>query len=397
MRITTIETIRLEEFPNLLWVHVGTDEGLTGLGETFYGPGAAEAHIHDVIAPYLVGQDPLQIDRHQGHLLGYLGFVGSSAEMRGRSAIDIALWDLWGQATAQSLHQLLGGAVRESIRVYNTCAGYRYVRSRPTQGTANFGLGETAGPYEDLDAFLNHADELAQSLLEMGITGMKIWPFDYAAEASQGQYISAADLATALGPFEKIRRAVGTRMDVMAELHSQWNRPTAIKICRALEPLELLWVEDPVFMDHLHSLEEVARATTAPIAVGETRGGRADFRALIEMEALSTIILDLSWCGGISEARKVASIAEAWHVPVAFHDCSGPVVLAASTHLAMNVRNCFIQEMVRAFYFGWYRELVTDLPPVEHGMIRPLAAPGLGLKLLPEVLRRKDCHVRRSP
>jgi L-alanine-DL-glutamate epimerase-like enolase superfamily enzyme len=397
MRITRIETIRLEEFPNLLWVHVGTDEGLTGLGETFYGPGAAEAHIHDVIAPYLVGQDPLQIDRHQGHLLGYLGFVGSSAEMRGRSAIDIALWDLWGQATAQPLHQLLGGAVRESIRVYNTCAGYRYVRSRPTQGTANFGLGETAGPYEDLDAFLNHADELAQSLLEMGITGMKIWPFDYAAEASQGQYISAADLATALGPFEKIRRAVGTRMDVMAELHSQWNRPTAIKICRALEPLQLLWVEDPVFMDHLHSLEEVARATTAPIAVGETRGGRADFRALIEMEALSTIILDLSWCGGISEARKVASIAEAWHVPVAFHDCSGPVVLAASTHLAMNVRNCFIQEMVRAFYFGWYRELVTDLPTVEHGMIRPPAAPGLGLKLLPEVLRRKDCHVRRSP
>lgn len=397
MRITTIETIRLDEFPNLLWVHIGTDEGLTGLGETFYGPGAAEAHIHDVIAPYLLGQDPLQIDRHQGHLLGYLGFVGSSAEMRGRSAIDIALWDLWGQATRQPLHQLLGGAVRESIRAYNTCAGYRYVRSRPTQGTANFGLGETEGPYEDLDAFLNRADELAQSLLEMGITGMKIWPFDYAAEASQGQYISAADLNKALGPFEKIRRAVGTRMDVMAELHSQWNRPTAIKICRALEPLQLLWVEDPVFMDHLHSLEEVARSTTAPLAVGETRGGRADFRALIEMEALSTIILDLSWCGGISEARKVAVIAEAWHVPVAFHDCSGPVVLAASTHLAMNVRNCFIQEMVRAFYAGWYRELVTDLPPVERGMIRPPAAPGHGLKLLPEIIQRKDCHVRRSP
>ena len=186
-------------------------------------------------------------------------------------------------------------------------------------------------------------------------------------------------------------------MDVMAELHSQWNRPTAIKICRALEPLQLLWVEDPVFMDHLHSLEEVARATTVPIAVGETRGGRADFRTLIEMEALSTIILDLSWCGGISEARKVAAIAEAWHVPVAFHDCSGPVVLAASTHLAMNVRNCFIQEMVRAFYSGWYRELVTDLPPVERGMIRPPAAPGHGLKLIPDILRRSGCHVRRSP
>jgi L-alanine-DL-glutamate epimerase-like enolase superfamily enzyme len=396
MRITRIETIRLEEYPNLLWVHVGTDEGLTGLGETFYGPGAAEAHIHEVIAPYLLGQDPLQIDRHQAHLLGYLGFVGSSAEMRGRSAVDLALWDLWGQATSQPLYQLLGGTVRDSIRVYNTCAGYRYVRTRPTQGTANFGLDGTEGPYEDLDAFLTHPAELAQSLLEMDITGMKIWPFDYAAEASHGQYISDADLRTALGPFEKIRKAVGGRMDVMAELHSLWNRPTAIKICRALEPQDLLWIEDPVFMDHLHSLEEVARSTAAPIAVGETRGGRADFRSLIEMDALSTIILDLSWCGGLSEARKIAAIAEAWHVPVAFHDCSGPVVLAASTHIAAHVRNCFIQEIVRAFYYGWYRELVTDLPPIEHGMIRPLARPGHGLKLLPDVPKRKDCHIRRS-
>jgi L-alanine-DL-glutamate epimerase-like enolase superfamily enzyme len=396
MKITAIETIRIEEFPNLLWVHIYTNEGLIGLGETFYGPHSAEAHIHQIIAPYLLGQDPLKIDRHQAHLIGYVGFVGSSAEMRGRSAVDIALWDLWGQATHQPIHQLLGGSVRDSIRVYNTCAGYRYVRNRPTQGTANFGLEASEGPYEDLDAFLNRADELAYSLLDMGITGMKIWPFDYAAEASNGQYISAADLKKALEPFEKIRKAVGDKMDVMAELHSLWNRPMAVKIARALEPYDPLWVEDPVFMDHLHSLEEVARSTTVPIAVGETRGGRADFRYLLEMEALSLIILDLSWCGGLSEARKIAAMAEAWHVPVAFHDCTGPVVLTASTHLALNTRNCFIQEIVRAFYYGWYGQLVTDLPPIEKGMIRPPQAPGLGLKLLPEVLKRKDCHVRRS-
>ncbi|MCI0528427.1 MAG: mandelate racemase/muconate lactonizing enzyme family protein, partial [Nitrospira sp.] len=312
------------------------------------------------------------------------------------SAVDIALWDLWGQVTSQPIHQLLGGAVRDSIRVYNTCAGYRYVRKRPVQGTANFGLEGNEGPYEDLDAFLNHADELAHSLLEMGITGMKIWPFDYAAEVSNGQYISDMDLKKALEPFEKIRKAVGDKMDVMAELHSLWNRPTAVKIARALEPYNPLWVEDPVFMDHLHSLEEVARSTSAPIAVGETRGGRADFRYLIEMDALSLIILDLSWCGGLSEARKVAAMAEVWHVPVAFHDCTGPVVLTASIHLALNTRNCFIQEMVRAFYYGWYGQLVTELPPIEKGMIRTSNAPGLGLKLLPEVLKRKDCHIRRS-
>lgn len=396
MKVTAIETIRIDEFPNLLWVHIQTDEGLIGLGETFYGPGAAEAHIHETIAPYLLGQDPLKIDRHQANLIGYVGFVGSSAEMRGRSAIDIALWDLWGQATNQPIHQLLGGSVRDEIRVYNTCAGYRYVQNEPIQGTANFGFDREAGIYEDLDAFLHRADELAHSLLEMGITGMKIWPFDYAAEASQGQYISSADLDAALEPFAKIREAVGDKMDVMAELHSLWSRPMAIKIARALEQYDPLWVEDPVFMDHLHSLEEVARATKAPIGVGETRGGRADFRYLLEMEALSLIILDLSWCGGISEARKVAAMAESWHVPVAFHDCTGPVILATSTHLALNAANCFIQEMVRAFYYGWYGNLVTELPPVENGMIRTPDGPGLGLKLQPDVLKRDDCHIRHS-
>lgn len=170
----------------------------------------------------------------------------------------------------------------------------------------------------------------------------------------------------------------------------------AIKIAGALEQYDPLWVEDPVFMDHLHSLEEVARATKAPIGVGETRGGRADYRYLLEMEALSLIILDLSWCGGISEARKVATMAESWHVPVAFHDCTGPVILATSTHLALNAPNCFIQEMVRAFYYGWYGNLVTDLPPVENGMIRVPDGPGLGLKLQPDLLRRADCQVRRS-
>jgi L-alanine-DL-glutamate epimerase-like enolase superfamily enzyme len=396
MKVTAIETIRIEEFPNLLWVHIHTDEGLTGLGESFYGPGSTEAHIHEIIAPYLLGQDPLKIDRHQAHLIGYVGFVGAGAEMRGRSAVDIALWDLWGQASDQPLHQLLGGSVRDSIRVYNTCAGYRYVRNRPTQSTANFGLDKVEGPYEDLDAFLNRADELAHSLLEMGINGMKIWPFDYAAEASNGQYISSADLNQALQPFEKIRKSLGDKMDVMAELHSMWNRPMAVKIARALEPYNPLWVEDPVFMDHLGSVKQVARATRAPIAVGETRGGRADFRQLIELDALSLIILDLSWCGGISEARKVASMAEAWHVPVAFHDCTGPVVLAASTHLALNIPNCFIQELVRAFYYSWYGELVTELPPLETGMIRTADAPGLGLKLVPDVLKRSDCSIRRS-
>jgi galactonate dehydratase len=396
MKINAIETIRIEEFPNLLWVHVHTDEGLIGLGETFFGPGAAEAHIHETIAPILLGQDPRLIGRHHSKLIGYVGFAGASAEQRGRSAIDIALWDIWGKATNQPIHQLLGGAVRDDIRVYNTCAGYRYVRKSSGQGTENFGLSVQEGPYEDLDAFLNQADDLAHSLLEMGIDGMKIWPFDYAAESSNGHHISALDLNKALQPFAKIRNAVGDRMDVMAELHALWDRPNAVKISRALEQFNPYWVEDPVFMDHLGSLDRVARSTTAPIAVGETRGGVADYRYLLELDSLSLIIMDIAWCGGLTEAKKVAGMAEAWHVPVAFHDCTGPVALTASTHLALASKNCEIQEVVRAFYYGWYGELMTNLPPIKKGRISAPEGGGLGIQLQPDVLKRADCHIRRS-
>ncbi len=396
MKISAIETIRIEEFPNLIWVQIHTDEGIVGLGETFYGPGAAEAHIHETIGPIILGQDPRLISKHHSKLIGYVGFSGASAEQRGRSAVDIALWDIWGKWTSQPVHQLLGGMVREDIRVYNTCAGNHYVRNHNNQGTENFGLNVDKGAYEDLDAFLNNADELAHSLLEMGIDGMKIWPFDYAAELSGGHHITTAQLEKALEPFAKIRQSVGDRMDIMAELHSLWDRPNAVRIARALEQFEPYWVEDPVFMDHMASLGEVARATTSPIAVGETRGGMADFRYLLELDSLSLIIMDIAWCGGLSEARKIASMAEAWHVPVAFHDCTGPVALTASTHLALATPNCEIQEIVRAFYYGWYSEVVTTLPPVHKGRISAPESSGLGVALRPEVFKRPDCVIRRT-
>ena len=396
MKITAIETIRAAEFPNLLWVQVLTDEGLVGLGETCKGPASVEGHIHGTIAPYLLGKDPRAIEAHQAHLAGYVGFVGTSAEMRGRSAVDIALWDILGQSVGLPLCDLLGGRVRERIKVYNTCAGYSYAQTKPTQGTHNFGLDAKKGEYEDLDAFLHRADELALSLLEQGIAAMKIWPFDYAAERSQGCSISASELKQALEPFEKIRKAVGDRMEVAAELHSLWSRPQAIRIARALEPLAPMWVEDPVFMDHMASIREVARATGCPIAVGETRGGRADFRALLELEALALVIMDVTWCGGVSEARKISNMAEAWHVPVAFHDCTGPVGLTVSTHLALHVRNCWVQEMVRAFYYGWYHRFVTELPPVANGEITVGPRPGLGLALQPDLTRREGTTVRRT-
>jgi galactonate dehydratase len=395
MKVSSIDTLRIEEFPNLLLVEVKTDNDLIGLGETFYGPASAEAHIHEIIAPYLIGKDPLNIEAHQKYLIGYTGFIGASAERRGASAIDIALWDIWGKATSQPIYSLLGGKVKDKIRIYNTCAGSNYIRKLPTQGTNNFGL-DSNEKFEDLNAFLNNPVELAYSLLDSGINAMKIWPFDFAAEKSKGHYISSNDMKVALEPFDKIRKELGDKIDIMAELHSMWNKPQAINICRELENYNPLWIEDPVFMDHLSSLEEVCNNTLAPIAVGETRGGRADYRSLLELNSLSQIIMDISWGGGLSEANKVSSMAEVWHLPIAFHDCTGPVTLTASTHLALANTNCHIQEIVRAFYYGWYADLVTVLPPVENGFIGVPQGNGLGLSINKDVYKRKDTYIKTS-
>jgi L-alanine-DL-glutamate epimerase-like enolase superfamily enzyme len=398
MKVTKLETVRLDEFPNLIWVHVHTDEGLVGLGETFFGAQAVEAFLHETVAPYLIGKDPLQIDRHARALYGYLGYRSSGAETRGNSAIDIALWDLFGKATNQPIYQLLGGLTREKIRIYNTCAGYRYVRSRPAQLVDNWGLptGATEGPYEDLDAFLHRAGELALSLKSQGVTGMKIWPFDPFAEASGGLHISARDLDTALEPFRKIRSAVGLDMDIMVEFHSLWNLPTAIKLARALEEFQPYWYEDPLRADNIDALATYAANTDVPTTVSETLSTRWSFREVMDQGAARVIMLDLSWVGGIGEAKKIAAMAESYQLPIAPHDCTGPIVLMASMHLSLNAPNALIQETVRAYYTGWYTELVTDLPLIENGYASLPNKPGLGTELLPGLMDRPDAHVRVS-
>ncbi|WP_439561524.1 mandelate racemase/muconate lactonizing enzyme family protein [Roseinatronobacter sp.] len=390
MKITAIETIRIAERPNLLWLEVHTDEGITGLGETFFGAATVEAHVHEWIAPRVLGRDPLQIDALAADLVGYLGFRSAGAEMRGNSAFDIALWDVFGKATGQPVAQLLGGFTRPSIRTYNTCAGLDYIKKADGQQVGNWGQGKKPHAYDDLDAFLHRADELALSLLEDGITAMKIWPFDIAAEKSRGQYIAPDDLQTALRPFEKIRDAVGDKMDIMVEFHSMWQLLPAMQIARALAPFNTFWHEDPIRMDSLGSLARYAQASVAPICASETLATRWGFRDLLETGVAGVVMLDLSWCGGLSEARKIASMAEAWHLPVAPHDCTGPVVLTASTHLSLNAPNALVQESVRAFYRTWYRDLVTALPEVNDGQITVPPGPGLGLALNPELDRAFD-------
>jgi galactonate dehydratase len=402
MKVTGLTTLRLGQYPNLLFLAVHTDEGRTGLGETFFGARAVEAWLHETAAPYLLGQEALDIERHSAGLEPFIGFTGTGVETRGRSAVDIALWDLLGQRAGLPLYRLLGGLSRESVRIYNTCAGPGYVRglpSSPDLPTDNWvNEEEPGGPasLSDLQAFLTDAGALAENLLAEGITAMKIWPFDPFAEGTGGHAISASELRQGLRPFQQVREAVGDRMELMVELHSKWDLPCAIKIAHALEDYQPSWFEDPLRMNCLDALGDFAASTTVPVAASETIATARAFRELIEGRGVRVVLFDPAWAGGISEARRIIALAAARQLPVAPHDCAGPVNFAAGVHLTVSAPNAFIQEGVRAFYRGWYRELVTDVPPVTDGHVRPLQGPGLGTTLRPEVWDRPDAETQVS-
>jgi L-alanine-DL-glutamate epimerase-like enolase superfamily enzyme len=397
MKITAVETINVGAYLNITFVQVHTDEGLVGLGDTFHNSPTIQAYVHETAAPLLLGQDPRAIEALWHKLFTQTVYGGASmrsTEIRGLSAIDVALWDLAGQAAGLPLYRLLGGPTRDCLRVYNTCAGYRYGGRRAAGWTANYTDGRVEGPYEDLDAFLNRADELAHDLISEGYAAMKIWPFDQFGPATNGQMISAEDIARGCEPFDKIRRAVGNKIDIALEMHSVWGVPAAQRIARAVDQFDPLWYEDPVRMDNIDALLQFREATRVPTTASETMSTRWHFREAFEKRALSIVMLDVGWVGGLSEARKIAAMAEAYHLPIAPHDCVGPITLIASVHLDYAVPNVFIQEVVRAYLSGVYPQLVTDLPVVAQGTIRPLDGPGLGTRLLPDLASRADATVR---
>jgi L-alanine-DL-glutamate epimerase-like enolase superfamily enzyme len=399
MLITKVTTLMLGEYPNLCYVVIDTDEGLTGTGETFFGARSVAAWVHETAAGYLLGQDPLAIERHSLSLQGFLGATGTGVENRGRSAVDMALWDLLGKAARMPLYNLLGGKTRDRVRLYNTCAGATYVRQvpdNPDLPVSNWqasGEPDTGEGLSDLQAFLTDAGALAKDLLRENISAMKIWPFDEYAERSGGHYISPADLETALQPFRLIREAVGDDMDIIAELHSKWDLPTAIKIARALEPYAPAWIEDPVQMDSVDVLARFSGQTTIPTAASETIASSRAFHDFIDRSGVRVVLFDPAWLGGITEALKVASLANARHLPVAVHDCAGPLNYVTGVHLSCSLTNAFVQESVRAFYRGWYQGLVTELPPVTEGYASPVEGHGLGTELRPEVWDRADAVV----
>lgn len=397
VKIVGVETLRPERQRNLCFVRLRADDGSTGLGEAFYGGRAVEAYVHETAAPILLGTVAPRPVPIAEQLRPYVGYQGAGAEMRGNGAIDGALWDLLGKSAGLPLVELLGGPCRDRVRTYNTCAGTEYVSRSTRQHSSNWGTSAgSTGRYEDLAAFFERPGELARELRDEGYFGMKIWPFDTAAERTGGYAISSDELAAGVSIVEQIRDAVGRDIEILIELHGLWNPSCAVEIGRALEPYDPFWIEDPVRPDLVDGLRRVVDEVAIDVAVGETVTGRRGFGSLLDRQAVQIATVDIGWCGGLTEALKIASMADAHGVPIAPHDCTGPVSLALDAHLVCSQPNGLVQETARAFHRTWYGDFATGFPEIVDGWLMPGSSPGHGVELVPGFEDREDVHVKVS-
>jgi L-alanine-DL-glutamate epimerase-like enolase superfamily enzyme len=243
---------------------------------------------------------------------------------------------------------------------------------------------------------------------------MKIWPWDRFAVADRatgdtrtsghvpldyytvGPHITPEQVKLGLEPVQQIRRAVGDRMEIAIELHSRWSLPAAIRIAKALEPYDVMWFEDALTPDPVDDLARLVQETRVPICVSERLFTRYAFRQVLERKAAHVVMPDIIWTGGISESKKIAAMAEAYHLPIAPHDCTGPVNVFACLHLCASCPNTMVMESVRAFYRGYYDQIVETNLDVREGYIHFPTTPGIGTRLRPQVRERADATLQVS-
>ncbi len=379
MKITTVESFVHADFPNIIYIKIGTDAGVYGIGESYYFGRTVATFVEEFVAPTLIGLDPANIESISRKLTTYTGALSSGVEMRAKSAVDIALWDIKGKVEKKPIYQLLGGQSKQ-LSIYNTCAGRGYMR-KSDQDSSAWGISDKNDQYEDLQAFLTDAGALAKELLAEGIGGMKIWPFDIYAEKNYGADITDEDLKKGLIPLQKVRDAVGEKISLMLELHALWSPVAAKKIFEATKDLNLTWIEDPIYPDLLDDYAILRGNGYAPIAHGETVSSMTRVNSLLKNDYIDVLTLDLGWCGGFTAGIKFSEAAKKYGKSIAPHDCSGPLGLIAGTHLSTAYENALVQETSRASLRTWYPMVATTLPTISNGKIALGEGFGLGTDL----------------
>lgn len=353
--------------PRWVFLRVETSTGLVGWGEPVVEGRAqtVKSAVAELLETYLVGKDPLRVEEHWQTLYRGGFYRGGPVLMSALAGIDQALWDIKGQYFDVPVYELLGGRVRDRMRVYQWIGG-----DRPSD------VGEAA------------AEKVAA-----GFTALKM-----NATAEFGQLDSPAAVAAAADRLAAVREAVGDEVDIGVDFHGRVAKPMAKRLAVALEPYDPLFIEEPLLPEQLDGLPELAQHTTIPIATGERLYSRWDYKPLFADGAVDIIQPDPSHAGGISEVRRIAAMAEAYDIAVAPHCPLGPIALAACLQLDATTRNAVIQEQSLDIHYNETSDVLDYLadPTVfeyEDGYVEFPEQPGLGITMDEAVVRERAGRV----
>jgi galactonate dehydratase len=358
MKITAVEPLPIDRY---LFVQVHTDEGITGLGESgAWGHLEASEAAMRKFADYLVGRDPFTIEHHQDVMHRWSYFRGA-AIMSAISAIDIALWDIKGKALGVPVWQLLGGQVRDKVRVY-------YHVIAPTLE----------------DQLVKMAEAKAAGFTAVG----HLNPFLDEPEEQRYFQTHSGKIAGAVEAVRRYRQAAGDDVDLCIEIHRRLTQAEAITLGRAIEEFRPMFFEDPVPPDNIDSMAEVARQIGIPIATGERLLGLSEFAMLVERHAAQYLRPCICVCGGISAGKKIAALAEAHGLGIVPHNPLSPLSTAACLQVGAAIPNLAIQEWPGAQERPPQSEIVLGLPKAQNGFIPVPTAPGIGVSLAPDAQKR---------
>ena len=378
MKITSVKPWLVKSsgyWGEYLFVEVSTDEGVTGWGEittTTKIANRALCAILRQIGTLVVGEDPAHIEALWHKIFRSFTYMGSrGAAVECVSAIDIALWDIRGKVLGLPIYELLGGPVRSEISLY----------THPDQSkfTSRQGI----------------IDEI-RAIVDSGHVALKFDPFPYqrrGREQTEGYLdgsMSRKDEREAAELTALVRETAGPDIEVLIDAHGRFDVPTAIRLCRSLQEAgQIDWFEEPVPPESLNALKQVREKITAPISVGERGHTRWDFVPILEGKLADYIMPDVTWTGGISELKKIATLAEAYYIPISPHDAGGPINVVAGAQVMMTVPN-FHRLETSEWDLSKYNDFIKTPLDNSGGNLKLSSSPGLGIEMNREYLEANE-------
>ncbi len=353
-----------------LLVEVETDDGVIGIGEAGVGGGSARHLIDSLLRPMLVGDDPLLIEALWQKMFARTRQFGRRGiVMNAISGIDIALWDIAGKVAKMPVYRLLG-ACRDRVEAY--ASGGFYQQGKSADDLAGEAEGYRARGFRGMKMKIGRNPSTQTHLRHL------------VGNAEQCEVEPEEDISRVAA----VRKALGPKAKLMVDVNCAWSPAMAIEMGRALEPYRLYWIEEPVATDDIDGSARVAAALATPVAGYETEIGLYGFRELITRGAVDIVQPDIAWSGGFSECRRIAALAQAYHLTVAPHAFATAVTLVASLHFAAAIANALVLEFDQNPN-GLRDELLKEPLRIDgDGMLRLPERPGLGIELDPGAVER---------